>query len=354
MLHKETTWGFPLLEKIDSSCRVNRIPNASIAFCDDTNRADIFYVNNSIADNAGSIKANETTKFQLGSVSKFITCSLFCELELRGFLRLDDPLPDLINSAVIGESIYSSIRHSISWRHLLCHRAGFKDRGGFKGIATEAGEHLEINKWCADFSNIYDRDQVGSFHYSSFGYLVAQIALEKMMKESFDNLLQRWICRPLGMDYMSCNNPHKDIRNIAKGHTADGYLVKNGWNKFTGCEAAAGIWSSASDMGILISHLLNIKEEPVSTDDPMIRFNNLIKTPKSWKYKLGVREERMEGSRVMLHTGVNPGYYAAVLISPGCGKGVAVLTNMEDAGDFTWALLRRSQRLMVGNRAEIN
>ncbi len=354
MLHKETTWALPLHEKIDSSCRVNRIPNASIAFCDDTNRADIFYVNNSSAEVAGSIKANGTTKFQLGSVSKFIACSLFCELELRGFFSLDDPLPDLINSALIDNSIYSSISHSISWRHLLCHRAGFKDRGGFKGIEADNGEHLEIEQWCSEFLNIYDKGQVGSFHYSSFGYLIAQLALEKIMDQSFDDLLQQWICRPLGMDYMSCNDPHKDIRNIAKGHTADGYLVKNGWNKFTGCEAAAGIWSSASDMGILISHLLNIKEEPVSTDDPMIRFNNLINTPKSWKYKLGVREERMEGSRVMLHTGVNPGYYAAVLISPGCGKGVAVLTNMEDAGDFTWALLRRSQRLMVGNRAEIN
>lgn len=354
MLPKETSWWFPLHEKIESSCSVNRIPNATIAFCDDTNPADIFIANNNDSVITESLKANETTKFQLGSVSKFITCSLFCELELRGFLRLDDPLPDLINSDVIGESIYSSIRHSISWRHLLCHRAGFKDRGGFKGIATEAGEHLEINKWCADFSNIYDRDQVGSFHYSSFGYLVAQIALEKMMKESFDNLLQRWICRPLDMDDMSCKNPYKDDGTIAKGHNSDGNLLSNGWNRYPGCEAAAGVWSSASDMGILISHLLNNKKEPVSPDDPMIRFKNLIKMPKNWKYKLGVREERMEGRRVMLHTGINPGYYAAVLVSPGSGKGIAVLTNRENAGYFTSALLQRSQRLMVGNSAKNN
>ena len=280
---------------------------------------------------------NDHTKFQLASISKFITACLVLELSLYGKLKLDEkilPPNNILNVPVTLEQ-------------LLMHRAGFIDKAGTLGTIDDSRPFWTADYWQNNKSRLHQTEQVGEYHYSTWGYWLIQILIEWKLEVPFEQLLQQWLCLPLGLTATTSSSPKTTDSTPGWGHDSLGNPLAYGWRHFQGIEAAAGVWSSAADMGLLISHLFQPKTFNIPATKLLISLSDLIADSSQYGYQYGILMTSIDKEKVLVHTGTNPGYHAALQLCPKSKKGFVILTNSECRNTLTQSLFKYMGRLML-------
>jgi len=150
------------------------------------------------ADLEWNIPNTPATKFRLGSITKQFTAASILLLEERGKLKLTDPvrryLPDLPESW-----------DKITIFNLLTHTSGISDYTSPPGFNTFKGRNLTPQQ-------IIDlvRDKPLGFQpgekygYSSTGYVLLGMVIEKLGGRPYAEFLQANIFAPLGMKDTGC------------------------------------------------------------------------------------------------------------------------------------------------------
>lgn len=291
---------------------------------------------------------NQNTVFQLASVSKFLTTCLLIELSRQKLLDVNQPIhPHIIQECF--PSMYEKFDvHQITWSHLLTHRSGFKDKGGIVG-QNQYGYHLpEVKSWNRNIADYYDSNLLGIFHYSACGYWLIQQLLESTYSRSFATLLTHFVLKPLGM-YDTCSGSlDSRVINFASGIDPTGILTSP-YMHYPCCEAVAGIWSSAHDLGLLFQHLLRSSPDLKVHNRkslPLIRLYDLINSPFKGSYQYGLALIRKYNQDHWIHTGCNPGYTSAVLLNSDAKAGMAFLINSGITRDALQSLLEIGYLLM--------
>ena len=132
--------------------------------------------------------ATESTVFDLASVTKIFTATVSMILVERGELDLDEPVARWLEPFDTGD------RRRITLRHLLTHTAGlpadlplwldWPDRPSRVRAVLEAP--LATSPGTA-------------FEYSCVGYMVAGFLAERVTGRALPELVDEWVCRPLGL-----------------------------------------------------------------------------------------------------------------------------------------------------------
>ena len=311
-----------LSESIEEQLPIFNAPGVAIGI---TNREKILHASVHGLANADKWKAvTPKTLFQIGSISKSFTSILLLQLQEQGLLNIDEPV-----STYLPWFDIQSNHAPITLRHLMSHTAGIITGSDETTSAYTETWNLRHTKATAAPGEY--------FHYSNSGYKALGMVPETILEQNFGEILQERILRPLGM---SATTPI--IRNPERGQMAVGYnpfyddrplpagglLAPATWLESD--TADGSICSTAEDMCVYLRALLQNGAgllAPQSFEQMVTPFIATNDGLHGEHYGLGLFTQKINGGRIIGHSGGMVGYTADMLADMDSGLGVIVLTN---------------------------
>lgn len=135
-------------------------------------------------DRAPAVAAD--TLWRVASISKLAQAVVVLRLAEAGRLDLLAPLDDWL-----GFRLRHPDGHAVNARDLLSHRSGLRDvdRGGLYITPEPLGARQLAPHWAARH-----------FSYANLNSIVLGTALEALLGQRYDELMQQWLFAPLGME----------------------------------------------------------------------------------------------------------------------------------------------------------
>ncbi|MCX8090724.1 MAG: beta-lactamase family protein [Verrucomicrobiae bacterium] len=167
----------------------------------------LWQTNLGYADLERHIPLSPQTKFRIASISKLVTATALMQLWERGRLKLDDPVGDVLGYPVVNPHHPD---RPITFRHLLTHRAGFRDGPAYDDFLMFTYHHPQAAPGFQELlcpggsfyrdGAVYSTNAPGSrYAYSNLGFGLLGTLVEKISGERFDEYCARRIFRPLRM-----------------------------------------------------------------------------------------------------------------------------------------------------------
>lgn len=199
---------------------------------------------------------SRTTQFQVASLSKWFTAVGVMRLVEQGSLDLDAPVSTYLTRWSLPASEFPA--QEITLRRLLSHTAGLTDGLGFAGYGPEetlpdlAGALARPKGSRGDGVQITQGQPPGEFAYSGGSYLIAQLVIEEVTGERFEDWMAENVLRPAGMANSSFDPPPPGA-DVAVSWDVDGSEAVLYRFVATG---AAGLFTTTADLARFVdAHL---------------------------------------------------------------------------------------------------
>ena len=282
------------------------------------------------------------TLFHASSISMVLNAMAVLKLVEAGTLSLDGDVNERLSSWKVPQSPYSA-REKPTVRRLLSHSAGFNVNGFGRGYAV-AGKVPTLTQ-VLDGEAPANNEPVrvvatpgAAMEFSAGGITVLQQLVVDVTGRKYEDYLRETVLMPVGMTRASFDQPTAAIAIdiAASGHDKNGEVV-NGWQRAYPTQAAAGLWSSASDLARLV---IEIEKSAVGQSNKVLTQDTVQKlmlrpvTPALGGAGLGVFLANKGGHLVFMHRGADIGFNGFIIGYPDLGVGAVILTN----GDLGKAL----------------
>ncbi|MBM7419888.1 MULTISPECIES: serine hydrolase domain-containing protein [Chryseobacterium] len=275
----------------------------------------IFQKSFGVADYETKRLLNNTTIFELASVSKQFTAMGIVLLEKQGKLKYDDPISKFIPEL--------SFYKNITVRNLLNHTGGLPDYIGLfqknwdkSKFATNKDIVTEFAKYKPEIS--FQPSE--KYEYSNTGYALLGYIIEKASGKTFGDYLEANIFKPLGMKntfvYRSRFQP-KVIENYAKGFIENDFgsiispddLGKSYYTYYLDGMVGDGMVNSTTedllkwDRSLYTDKLVNEKDKAIIFQGAKLNDGKMTNYGFGWQ--IG---ENKEYGKVVAHSGSWAGY----------------------------------------------
>lgn len=341
--------------------RYHKVPGASIAVIH--NFAIDWTRSYGLADTTRRIAATDTTLYSAGSISKLVTAVIALQLVEAGKMQLDSPINHYLRSWKLAENDFTRNK-PVTLRMLLSHTGGTSQTSyfGFTPDRTSLPSTVEILSGAptAESRAVAVNSEPGKeFRYSGGGYMVVQLAITDLLQEDFAAIAQRMVFDPLQMRHASFRQP----LSVNQGAMAAWGYSAAPWYKGMPYvypqQAAAGLYSTATDLALLIIELQNCyagtgKLLGRATMKEMFTPQATISTG-AYREEMGLgaflleREGNRDASgKYFEHQGANAGFIAYAMGSVEGGNGVVILLNTGDDFNGFGKELRRAVAKVYG------
>jgi CubicO group peptidase (beta-lactamase class C family) len=274
------------------------------------------------------------TAFQVASLSKPVTALGVMLLAEEGKLDLDRPIWDYVDDWRLPPSVHDASK--VTARLLLGHRAGIGVHG-YPGsepnrplpslLASLAGENGG-----AGAVALVAEPGTGAL-YSSGGYAVLQLAIERITGEPFADYMHRRVLEPLGMTRSSFEPGNEG--ELAGGHGWWGDLLPA--YRFRE-QAASGLHATAGDLARFLT-VLSSSDAQRAVGISASAVATMLEPLSGGAFALGfavdpsatrtASGEVEPGARIVWHSGSNRGFRAVLAAAPDSGDGFVALTNSD-------------------------
>jgi hypothetical protein len=268
------------------------------------------------ADVERKIKADSTTHYRVGSITKTFTATLILKAIEQSKISLDLPIkkyfPNLVNS------------EKITIRQLLQHRSGIAN-------FTDAKDYLQWNSKPKTKSEMYNliveggsKFEPGSkFEYSNSNYYLLGMMLEIIYHRSYENLVSNIIFQPLEMVHSRVGG-FIDVDN----NDAHSYSLQKNWKKEVESDlsipmAAGAIVSTPEDLNIFSKALF---EGKIINETSLQEMKKMIDN-----YGLGLFMMPFYDHKAFGHNGSIDGFHANFGYFEQEKLAIAVTSNSNDA-----------------------
>lgn len=193
------------------------------------------------SDVENGIKANENTKYRIGSISKTFTAVLVLKVVEEGKLELNQTI-DLFFPTIPNAD-------KITIENLLNHRSGihnFTNSIAYLAWHTQAKTEKEMVKIIADGGSDFNPGSKGD--YSNSNYVVLTYILEKVFDKSFSNLLNEKIIQPIGLKHTYFGGKIDTQKNESKSYKYAQNWIAEAETDLSIPMGAGGIVSTPSDL----------------------------------------------------------------------------------------------------------
>ena len=297
-----------------------------------------------MASKAYNVPNRIDTKLNLASIGKTFTAIAVLQLVEQGKLSLTDTvgkiLPDYPNKHVATK---------VTIHHLLSHTSGMGDIHGPRYAAR-----ISSLRQVRDYLPLFVADPLSfepgaRMQYSNAGYILLGAIIEKVTGENFFDYVRNRIFKPAGMAATDYYETDLDIPNLATGYT--NWLEKGEDYQ----EFHLGQRRNTLHYGGIKG---NPQGGPFSTVEDLLRFSvalrghkllsaksvDLMTTEKIFfrkyaaddvYYGYGFELAKIDGRRVIGHTGGDLGVSSALEWFPDSGYTVVVLSNYDRGGIIT-------------------
>lgn len=279
-----------------------------------------------LADRRFGIKADQQTKFHIGSMNKMFTAVAIGQLVEAGKLSWDAKLADLVP-----EYPDRAAAAKITVWQLLHHTAGLGDF-----FVPEFFQNREKFVNPRDYLDLIARqpkpfEPGQDWGYSNAGYILLGRIIENVSGQGYFDYIQRHVFAPAGMTASGTDSQEVITTNLATGYFKEGVFA-TAWKAnpmtlpFKGSPAGGG-HSTNADLLRFAAALRAGKLVGPATLQKMFA-DGVPAGPGS--YAAGFGERLSHGRRIRGHAGGAPGMNANLAIVWETGAAVAVTSNQGD------------------------
>jgi CubicO group peptidase (beta-lactamase class C family) len=191
-------------------------------------------------------RPDDDTVYEIGSVSKVFTGILVADAVVRGRVRLDQPVQELLPEDV---KMPAWQDRPITIADLATHRSGLpKISSNMPVLKTDNPYADYTSKLAYEFLTEHKlrRPPGAKYEYSNFGMALVGHLISENAELRYDDLLQQRIAEPLGMKSTRVGLSPSMMQRLATPHSAVGEETST-W-EFADMPGAGGIRSSTKDM----------------------------------------------------------------------------------------------------------
>ena len=248
-----------------------------------------------------NILLNDSSLFQLASVSKVITGVATLLLFEQGKLNLESKVSDILVGFPYKD---------VTVKHLLSHRSGLPNYTYFcSEFLTDSMLSLSNQQMLEMMIEHKPKAWLNPglrFNYCNTNYALLALIIEKVSQKSYATFLKEELFTPLGMNhsYTALNI------DSTKEHITHGYTMKYGWvanDRYDGVVGDKGIYTTTYDLFLLSTALYQHKLLANSTQQ--LAYMPHSKEIKTHNYGFGWRMRNMNDSaKEVFHNGWWHGY----------------------------------------------
>ncbi|MEI6518889.1 MAG: serine hydrolase [bacterium] len=313
-------------------------PGVSIAIIDDYEIS--WTAGFGVADANSTRLVTPNTLFQVGSISKPIFTLAVMHLVQEGIVDLDADVNSYLISWRIPEN--EGWQPRITLRHLLSHTSGLTVQMFPGYFYTEPLPSIvQILNGAPPANtpkveaNIFPGIQ---FCYSGGGMVVAQQVLVDLLGKPFTEIMRELVLTPLGMHDSTYEQPlpaHR-AQHAATAHLWKGVPLPGKWYCYPEM-AAAGLWTTASDLAKVGVELMGVLQEKKA---PRLLSRHTVKamlTPQlpdqqegQHYFGLGFECDGKDEGFYFSHSGWTEGYITQLRFYPNLGKGAVIMINSNE------------------------
>jgi CubicO group peptidase (beta-lactamase class C family) len=294
-------------------------------------------------------KANppdDTTLYEIGSVSKTFAGLLMANAVLEGKASLDDPVQQYLPSAYPNLQIEEG---PIRLRHLVTHTSTMpgmlplsvntilKDftAHGTPAKLNAAYAHYSREQFWQDLHTVNIKSPLGKdYAYSSAGTELVAHTLEKIYGEPYESLLAKFLAREAGMHNTLLRLTDKDAARLAPGYHSDNPIATTPMPQLP-WGAAGNVKSTMPDMAKYLRLQLGAHPAVRESHLPLVRFQDDFSIAYFWN----IGKTQQLGTHYVHHGGV-PRAQSYIYIVPKFGLGVFIIANQ--SGNDTADALERA------------
>lgn len=301
-----------------------------------------------VADAATSRPVTPKTQFQAASISKPVMAVAAVVLADRGQLDLDADVGQILHSWDLPRLVKSGSQ-PITPRMLLSHTSGLDDGLGFPGYEPSEARPdalaLLAGRPPAKTPAIVARQApMTKSRYSGGGSVVMQVLLMDVTGKPFPELMQSLVLKPLGMGKSMYQQPlsTKFKADTALAHDSKGRRFKVPWKIYPAL-AAAGLWSTPTDLALLVSSLQKTKAGQDIKPFTKASASELSSPVGIGSFSAGFNVFRQGEGWYFAHLGANQGYKSFLIGHMAKGYGLVVMTNSDGGFPLIERICRRIQ-----------
>lgn len=273
-----------------------------------------------MADLNWNIKNTATTKYLLASITKQFTALAILQLEEQGKIRVDDRLCGYLDNC------------PADWKDITIHQV-LTHSSGIQNISSlpEWDEQLAPLPLSKDsvVSLVYKLPLLFApgtkYRYSSSGYFLLGLIIEKVSGKTYEAFLAEHIFRPLNMS--STGNIHSQaiIPNMARGYYWAMNRFINAHNEhFISGFACGNLYSTVDDLLKWDQALYTNSLVSKATFEKMM-------TPYINNYGYGWNVRTLHNRNAQFHSGSSVGFSTFILRIPEDKLTIIVLSNSDEA-----------------------
>lgn len=277
------------------------------------------------------------TRFQAASISKEIFALAVLRLVEEGKLGLDEDVNQYFQEYRVPKRDGTLAKLTV--RQILSHTAGLTV-SGFDGYEAGAGipntlQIIQGEPPCNSSKVVQEFSAGLKWQYSGGGYMVLQRCVEEVTGMEFSAFMKEYVLDPLEMTDSTYRQDITENLAFGYGFWDEDFQVGH---RIMPEQAAAGLWTTASDLakyGIHVQNILRGRSGLISrrTAEEMIRpqHNDLLNMEGTLcQTGLGCYLKTIHGQKYFGHSGENLGFVSLMNFSIQDGNGVCTLINFNE------------------------
>ncbi len=267
------------------------------------NGTEVYHKAIGFSDLEAGTKANQNTKYRIGSISKTFTATIIMQLIEEGKLSLNTKLseyyPEIPNS------------QKITIAQLLKHRSGiynFTDSSSYQSWMEQAISKKDLVAKISSHKSIFEPDSTAK--YSNSNYVLLSFIAEDIEHKSFAELLKARIQKPCNLQ-----NTYYGGKINTKDNEALSYFKLVDWEIATETDmsvpaGAGAVVSSPTDLNIFLNCLFSYKLISKESLDKMSEIQE------GFGFGMGLFEASFDDKKALGHGGGIDGFQSMAFYFP--------------------------------------
>lgn len=296
-------------------------------------------------------KADKNTIYEIGSITKIFTTTIFANMIVKGELKLTDPVSMYLPDSV---KFTEKDGKTITLKHLATHTSGlprFPENFIPKDPQNPYKDYTisDIYQFLKDFTV---KENQGIGEYSNIGMALLANIICDVSKTNFETLLIESICKPLDMQ-----NTVIDITKEQQEQFATPYIVPDKitehWD-FQAIEGAGAIKSNLVDMLIFLSAQLTPDNSSLGKAIKLAHGFQDSTSMKNTSIGLGWFINHQYNDTIIWHNGSTGGFKSFIGFDVKNQRGVVVLSNStRSINDIGFHIINHNFKIKEFQKKEI-
>lgn len=267
---------------------------------------------------------NKNTVFEITSITKAVTGNLIAQAAMDGKLALDDFIDPYLPE---GFQLQPGLRQKIKISDLASHQSGLPDIDFGALIAKDSQQPVSsVTKetLITMVNSTETLSDYGMYRYSTIGYTLLGLVLEKVYQMSYDEIVTKKLLLPLQLS-------DTYTKTFDVSHKTTGYNPEGGAQEFFewNITASAGmIKSNAADMVLYLKEVLDTES---LLGKAALATEQVYLSEGGRKIGLGIGIIQDEGQTLYLKSGDSMGQSSMLCYNRDKGWGIIILLNQRNS-----------------------